>query len=120
MEEDYTNLDYGEKIIQFGNWIVTNEVIYWGGETNNYFHILTSKLSAKYFDNEMNKYDWPIHLASKQWLSEEDLNHFNLAFIFALDYFDKLNKNPNIKIYKTLELQRYIIEERNNPSFKWE
>jgi len=65
MIKENINSDYGEKIIQFGNWIVTNEVIYWGGETNNYFHILINKLTAGYLDKEMNKYDWPIHLASK-------------------------------------------------------
>ncbi len=32
MEEENANIDYGEKIIQFGNWIVTKEFIYWGGE----------------------------------------------------------------------------------------
>ncbi len=57
MNEEYINSDCGEKIIQFGNWIVTKEFIYWGEETTNYFHIPISKITTKYIDKEMNKYD---------------------------------------------------------------
>lgn len=113
MGEKNAKTNYAEKIIQFGNWVVTKEEIYWGGENFFYPPILINRLTEKFSSAEQNIYNWPIHLVSKIWLNEEDLKNFDLAFIFALDYFNKISIDQNGKLWKTLELQKVLIEERS-------
>lgn len=113
MKNEMIKNEHGTEIIRFGNWILTPNVIYWGGEKNSDFYILIKKLNTPRVDTEMNKYEWPIHLALKQWLAEEDLRDFDLAFVYALEYFNLADKDSNLKISKTLEMQKSIIESRS-------
>lgn len=58
-------------------------------------------------------WDWLIHLTEKSWITPENINEFNIAFLFAQDYFKEFNKVKleDKKITaQTLYIQKQIMD----------
>lgn len=88
------------KIIKkFGNWIVDEDGISY---TEHDYDVSKDSLNDVFKDDDRNKFDWLIHIASKTWLSRGDLNGFNEAYKFALDYF---NVEHNLDWEESLRVQ---------------
>lgn len=88
--------------LTFGNWTITDR----GIERDEPYEYVIDKegLGATRMEEEL-VYDWPMHIASKTWLTLNDLNDFNKAFFFALEHFG-IPSNPNVSKEATLRAQR--------------
>jgi len=95
--------------ISFGKWMIIPSGIEWKG--SNEFMIEKETLADNRMFGEATVFDWPVYLASKPWLSIEDLYAFNIAFLFALDHF-KVEPWPDISVSATFLAQQAAYEAR--------
>jgi hypothetical protein len=103
--------EYGKRIINFGKWIVTTKGILWKPKVNAYF-IDCDRLWEARPDKQRDKFDWPLHLVEKTWLTESDIYQLNTAFSFALDYFKELlpDGDSKLSLWKTFKEQQFLLK----------
>ena len=53
-------------------------------------------------------WDWLIHLTEKDWVTKENINDLNTAFLFCQDYFKafKPNLTQNVSTAQTIYIQQ--------------
>lgn len=59
-------------------------------------------------------YDWLLHLAHKNWLTETDIYALNTALVYALEYFGKGNRFSKLFFVKSIDKQAAIIRSKNS------
>ncbi len=64
--------EMGDEIIRFGNWVVTEEGIFWDGDVPRSYFIAKERLWEVRPDEEKNKWDWLVHLTEKTWIKEKE------------------------------------------------
>jgi hypothetical protein len=100
-------------LIKFGIWEIHEDFGIIGKVSPTYdYPIHKEKLwDTKEYKGKL-VWDWLIHLTEKNWLTLENVNDLNTAFLFGQDYFKKSKpkKSPNISTSKTIYLQRQLIE----------
>lgn len=105
--------DFGKEIFRAGNWILTDECIYWDKKEDYPYPIIKERYWELRPDNNLDKFDWPLHLVEKTWLTVENIYQFNIVFFYALDFFQTLKPiNNKGCIWKTLAEQHNILEEK--------
>lgn len=98
--------------LQIGNWLVNSDGIEWTGIPYNGYYIDKNRLLQQGLECE-NAYDWLLHLAHKNWLTEQDIYALNTAFAFALDKFIPYYRRKKLSFANTLNEQQKIIQCKN-------
>lgn len=80
------------EVVAFENtqWKVTDFGLSGTGE-HAYYHIAAYRLADEYDSTRGKLYSWPAHMAEKKWV---DVDQFNEAFAFALDFHASKYKPP--------------------------
>lgn len=99
-------LEFGKLLFQAGDWAVTEKGIFRQSEQPHCSFIPIGELDDARPDEEQNKYDWMLQIASKTWVTELELYQFNTAYIFALEHYGK----NTLSLVETLKEQYF---ERN-------
>lgn len=106
------NGDYGKEIFRVGKCVLTDECIYIDLNNRPPYVIIKERIWELRPDDKKDKFDWPLHLVEKTWLTIDDIYHFNTVFLYALDYFQDITPIEPSFIWKTLEEQKYLVEDR--------
>lgn len=91
----------------FGNWEVTDFGIIGLGKLAR-FEIAKELLVAK---REEILYDWLIHIAGRENVTELNVYEFNAAFVYALSFFN-IDIPSELSFSKTFEKQIQIISQK--------
>jgi hypothetical protein len=91
----------------FGNWEVTDFGIIGLGKLAR-FEIAKEQLVAK---REEILYDWLIHIAGRENVTELNVYEFNAAFVYALSFFN-IDIPSELSFSKTFEKQIQIISQK--------
>lgn len=100
-------------MIKFGDWIVDDDGI--SNEKSDYY-IGKGQLfdSEIYEDSGIVIWDWLIHIGNSGWVTKESVKDFNIAFVFAQDFFkdEKLNMTnlDHVSLSQSLFIQQQLIE----------
>jgi hypothetical protein len=95
--------------LQIGKWLITEDGIEWTGTRYKGYYISRERLLQEGLEKR-GTYDWLLHLAHKNWVTEQDIYTLNTAFIIALELFEPKYKRSNLSFVKTLEAQQKIID----------
>jgi len=95
---------------RIGNWLIDETGINY---TPRDYSIGKDELLKSEYEDEI--FDWPIHLATKTWMTKEDLYAFNSAFIYAIEAYN-LKKPLNMSFVKTFFEQDVLFKsiQKNN------
>lgn len=91
----------------FGNWEVTDFGIIGLGKLAR-FEIAKEQLVAK---REEFLYDWLIHIAGRENVTELNVYEFNAAFVYSLSFFN-IDIPSELSFSKTFEKQIKIVSEK--------
>ena len=91
----------------FGNWEVTDFGIIGLGKLAR-FEIAKEQLVAK---REEILYDWLIHIAGRENVTELNVYEFNAAFVYSLSFFN-IDIPSELSFSKTFEKQIKIVSEK--------
>ena len=58
--------------------------------------------------------DWLIHLAEKTWITRENVDDLNNAFIYCLDFFKEFKPDNAVEI----DIEKSILEQKNILNFR--
>lgn len=108
MKSPYNN-QYGDIKRNFGNWYITDQGILWfKGIISDAYFIEKERIFDILPTGGTKLWQWPLSLTEKDWLTEKDLEDFNEAFFFAIDFFEKEKPANTEEVDKkvTLEYQR--------------
>ncbi|HVF96543.1 MAG TPA: hypothetical protein VM871_04450, partial [Flavisolibacter sp.] len=71
--------------MQFGNWIIKEESIEWGGDNNGRFIVPKDDITAIRYDKRGSFfYNWILLATEEDWLTQDDLYDLNFAFVYAV------------------------------------
>lgn len=98
--------------LKIGNWLITADGIEWTGERYNGYFISKDRLLQEPIA-EKGTYDWLLHLAQKNWLTETDIYALNTALMYALEYFGMGSKRSKISFVKTIDEQQRLMHIKN-------
>jgi len=108
--------------LQIGKWLITNDGIEWTGVPFTGYYINKELLLKKSHDHK-DASDWLLHLAYKNWLTEQDIYALNTAFMAAIERFVPAYKQAKVSLAKTLDEQQKIIHYKNalpNKGMVWQ
>lgn len=83
-------------IKQIWNWVLNNDWIQflWNESFNTTYDIAKESFWDIYpNDNMWNKYEWPLHLITKNWIDSNEINNFISLLKFWQTHF--INIKPN-------------------------
>jgi len=100
-------------IIKFGIWELHNHygIIGKVGPTYDY-QIHKERLWQTQEYKGKIVWEWLIHLTEKDWITLENVNDFNIAFLFGQEIFKEFKPKevPNVSFAQSVYIQRQLIE----------
>ncbi|HEY4198489.1 MAG TPA: hypothetical protein VGM63_23275 [Mucilaginibacter sp.] len=98
--------------LKIGNWLITADGIEWDGKAYKGYYIDKDRLLQRGLEHK-DTYDWLLHMAHKNWLTETDIYALNTALVYAMEYFNAPNKWPKLSFVKSINEQQKIIHYKN-------
>ena len=104
---------FGQEVAKFGRWQVTKKGILFN-TVKSFLFIQKEKLFEIRQDKQLDKWDLPLDIASKKWVSDSDMYKFIAAFFFAQDFFknDRPEENKRVSVHRTLQAAFHIQNDK--------
>ena len=98
--------------LKIGNWLITADGIEWDGKPYTGYYISKDRLLQHGLEHK-DTYDWLVHMAHKNWLTETDIYALNTALMYAIEYFEAGNKRSKLSFVKSIDEQQKILRYKN-------
>jgi len=103
-------------IVKFGIWEIDEEYGLIGRpEHGGEYPIAKNRLwEVRNYRENVQVWDWLLHLIEKSWVKKEEVNDLNTAFCFAQDYFKEFRPEGSayVSLAQTLYIQNQELEIR--------
>ncbi|HBG70299.1 MAG: hypothetical protein A2W93_11885 [Bacteroidetes bacterium GWF2_43_63] len=98
--------------VKFGNWIVDDNGITGVFPPAMEYHIpIDSIWAVRNYGGHL-VWDWLIHVPQKTWITKDNVNDLNAAFMFCFDYFKSIKPADTLdaSTAQTLYVQHQLLQ----------